>query len=200
MTQDFDEPIITISNCELFIDSGNTACDLLLTYHDASKFNLRVTKNVKEINQAEGKLAVVRTIPEVLVTFALVGNDGQVTQKSAYLDVWVKLKEVPMHALPKAFRDSLAVEKAKDATEKAKDDDAPMTCSSVAPITPAKLIPSVNEPTTNVPVNNPSPVRHRAHGSANLGKSGAKKLKLKYNYETNVIWFLDDSAIEFPEL
>lgn len=200
MTQDDDEDnIITVSNCELFIDSGNTACDLLLTYHDASKFNLRVTKNVKVINQAEGKLAVAMTIPQVLVTFAIAGMDGQVTQKSAYLEVWVKLQEVPFHALPKAFRDKLVAERAKDATEKAKDEGIPMICSSLAPATPAKLAATVDEP-TKAPVNKPSPVRHAAHGSTNLGKSGAKKLMLKYDYETNVIWFLDDSPTEFPEL
>eukprot|EP01039_Chlorochromonas_danica_P001593 gene1593-1740_t len=203
MVQDVDDDnIITIPNCELLIDSGNTACDLVLTYHDARKFNLRVTKYIKEINQADGKLAVARMIPDVLVKFALVSVDGKITERSAYLDVWVKLKEVPMEALPRAFRDKLAAEKAKckdDATEK---DDTPINYPSVVTSTPEKRS-STNLPlndTTSIPVNNPSPVKHMAHGSANLGKSGAKKLRLKYDFSTNEISFLEDCVIEFPEL
>lgn len=198
MAQDFDDDdVIRIPNCELLIDSGNTACDLVLTYHDASKFKLKVTKRVKTINQADGQVAVVLLIPQILVTFALAQANGIITEKSDYLDVWVKLKEVPEPALPKAFREALVAERLKNGVVE------PPTAvhSSTPPTTPRKASsPLPAEEAVSAPVNKVSPVKHLAHGSANLGKSGAKKLKLKYDFETNEIYFMEDNPLEFPEL
>lgn len=215
ITEDFDEEGITISNCELLIDSGNTACDLVLTYRDAKKFNLKVTKQMKKICQAEVFVVVAKMIPELKVTFALADDHGIVTEKSAYLDVWVKLKDIPECALPKSFRDRLAAERAADADrDRFKGtalvpDSLENAAVAVAQVTTGEDVQprdttDVTAPTTPlgaslVPINKPSPVKHTAHGSANLGKSGAKKLKLKYDFDLNEISFMEDSR-DFPEL
>jgi hypothetical protein len=213
ITEDDDEDhVITIPDCELLIDSRNTACDLVLTYHDAKKFNLRVTKNIQQINQADGTLVVARMIPQLLVTFALADSSGKVTEKSAYLDVWVKLKDVPESALPKSFRDALAAERAQDEEKAAALAGTSLHQDTVAAPVQKDIVDAAFEATgaapqkldatsstAPAPVNTPSPVKHAAHGSANLGKSGAKKLKLKYDYELNEISFMED-PFDFPEL
>ena len=187
---------LTINDCELLLDSGNTACDLLLTYHDAMKFKLKASKFVKSANTVNGELHIIRMIPSLLVAFALTNSNGLVTTKESNLDAYVKLSEVPISALPKSFRDAL---------------DASDIATKGFPGTPAKIshfestessLPEtiVSSSAAAVPVNRPSPIKHKTHGSANLGRSGAKKLKLNYSFEKNEISFIEEAEWEFPEL
>ena len=87
---EFEE--IASPDCEILLDSGNTACDLLLSYLDASKFKLRVSKSMKEVHQVDGVVAIARMIPSLWVSFALLSPDGKITIKGASLDSWVELK------------------------------------------------------------------------------------------------------------
>jgi hypothetical protein len=163
---------ISIDNCELLIDSGNTACDLLITYHDAVKFGLQRSSIKIKVGGLTGSAFIVKMLPPLLVSFSLRVAD-EVQEKSASIDAWVMENEM-------SDADNKEVE-AVPAKKRKLDgrDDSPVCTSST--------------------INDPSPVKHLNHGDANLGKSGCKKLQLKYNFETNQISFLN-IVEDLPEI
>ena len=157
---------IVIQNCELLVDSGNTACDLLLTFHDAKKFELTPSIISMTVGGLTGGAIIIKMLPALLVTFALRDANGVVQEKSASVDAWVMKHEID------SFNDTQST----------------AVVSNITTVTVGAT-----------PVNNPSPVKHMAHGSANLGESGCKKLKLKYDFNSDEISFI--SAIEdLPEI
>lgn len=156
---------IIIENCELLVDTGNTACDLLLSFKDARKFQLVPSTVSMGVDGLTGGTRIVKMLPALLLTFALRGPDGDIVEKIASLDVFVKQDEL------KAFQAS------KD-----------ISLSEITSVIKGR-----------VPVNDPSPIRHLRHGSANLGRSGCKKLKLRYDSESDEISFLEN-ADEWAEI
>jgi hypothetical protein len=165
---------------------------------------------VKTINQGDGALVVAKMTPNLKVTFALFDDNGDINENSTYLDVWVNMKEIPEAALPRLFREALERDRKtrrspsdslKSGTDVAAQGKTEIAVAAIettieraaAPTTPLKVGSS------SVPVNKPSPVKHTVRGSANLGKSGAKKLKLKYDFDLNKISFMED-AEDFPEM
>ena len=157
---------IVIDDCEVLLDSGNTACDLLLSKQDALKFQLYTSSVSMPFQGFGGNATVVKMLPALKVTFSLEDTDGNVKTKSASLDVWI-------------------LESGGDVVE----DTEPLL----------KKQRSDSE-SSSVPINKRSPVKHLRHGSANLGKSGCKKLKLKYDFDTDQISFLDLANEELPEI
>ena len=157
---------IVIQDCELLVDSGNTACDLLLTFHEAKKFELTQSKISIRVGGLTGGAIIVKMLPPLLLTFALRDSNGDVQEKSASVDAWVMKHEID------SFNDTQST----------------AVVSNITTVTVGET-----------PVNNPSPVKHMAHGSATLGKSGCKKLKLKYDFDSDEISFIN-AIEELPEI
>ena len=155
---------ITIEVCEVLVDSGNTACDLLLTATDASKLALVPSSLKQQVGGFTAGLNVfiVKMDPSLMVTFAL-EDAGVIVTKKAPVDAWVLESELS----------SLVTASVLPAAKRAKK-------------------------TSRVPVNQPSPIKHLVHGSANLGYSGCKKLKLKLDFATDHISFLQTMGL--PEI
>ena len=167
-----------IDNCELLIDSGNTACDLLITWHDALKFGLRpssVTQTVTCANQEEAVL--VQLMPQLLIQFSLEDDAHNTKVKAAHLDVWVMSDEIP-------------------------------NLSPTKPLwtPPGTQTQILGPPSTSPPVNKPRPekkcslVKHTALCMANLGKSGCKKLCLNYDFENDSICFIELKKEDLQEI
>ncbi len=157
---------LSIDGCELLLDSGNTAFDLLLSYRDSCKFQLKPSKETMKVNGLTGTV-IVKLLPSLMVTFALLDKNGNLTERSASLDAWIMKSEL----------DTFLARPDLSLYEKTQIKEG------------------------RVRVNNPSPVKHQQQGSANLGKSGCKKLKLKYDFETDEISFIDSVEEEdLPEI
>jgi phage pi2 protein 07 len=75
------------------INSGNTACDLLITYHDAVKFGLQRSSIKIKVGSLTGSVFIVKMLPPLLVSFALRVAD-EVQEKSASIDAWVMENEM----------------------------------------------------------------------------------------------------------
>jgi hypothetical protein len=173
----------TIENCELLIDSGNTACDLLCTWHDALKFNLRASTVKQTVTCANvGEEVIVQLVPQLLVQFSLEDNDHHVTVKSAHLDVWVMQDEIPISTVARPLW-------------------TPPSCQFIektqTPTAHCATTPAVNKA---CPEKKVSPVKHTSCGMANLGKSGCKKLCLKYDFEYDHIFFIKQNKEDYQEI
>jgi hypothetical protein len=182
LTNDADEHATTIENCELLIDSGNTACDLLCTWRDAQKFNLHASIVKQTVTCAnDGEEVIVQLVPQLLVKFSLVDNDQRVKVKSAHLDVWVM-----EHELPTYVERPLWTPPSNQSIEETQTPTAHCATS-----------PAVNKA---CPEKKVSPVKHTPYGMANLGKSGCKKLCLKYDFANDYIFFIEQNKEDYQEI
>lgn len=161
---------VSVSNCELLVDTGNTACDLLLSFRNACKFQLTQSKARQTVTDVTGRAVIVKMLPSLLVNFALRTTEGSIVCKEASVDAWVKADEITAYpALPTI---------------------------SISERTQAVGTQAVGG---KVRLNCPTPAKHRERGSAILGCSGLRKLQLKYDAETDEISSLDHSG-DLPQI
>lgn len=183
LTNDAVDSHTTIDKCELLIDSGNTACDLLLTWHDALKFDLRTSTVEQTVTCANEQDAVlVQLVPQLLVEFSLENSEHTVTVKSAHLDVWVMKDEIPIICVT---REPWTPPNKSKSIEESQTSTAQSAAPLVNKASPDKII---------------SPVKHTAAGMANLGISGCRKLRLKYDFGRNEISFIEQKKEDLEEI
>lgn len=178
----------TVNNCELLLDTGNIAVDLLFSYRDALKFDLVQSEITTEVCGYKSEVTLVKMLPPLLVKFQLKDSSGEVEERKASLDVYVSMQEIDDYNAHLA-----SITKNLSPSESPEKADGHHTEVPKKPlkrkIDACNATPSAQDD-ENTPVNDPSPVRYTGTGTANLGGSGAEKLRLRYDTVKKEIFFL----------
>ena len=168
-----------IPDCEVLLDSGKLRCDLYLPVREIVKLQLRPLQLTKQAKPIDSRPITIRQFEQVVITMVFKDADGQEYPRTAALEVFGN-DEQYQAALKNAAAEPVALPAESTA------DSSALPTSHRTPDVRAAVHPPINQLT---------PIKHLAGTGKDrviLGKSGAKKLDLKWDADTNSISLLDE--------
>ena len=188
--------LLVAPDCEVMMDTGNLRCDLYLPVRDIRKLQLKpshVTKLAKPIDSAA---IVIRQFEPVEISIAFKEAADKVSTRRAVLEVFGNDSEFQqLVAAATAEAEAAAKSKPPEKQTAASPSSAGIASSSHGSPRASASAFSASIP----PVNQLTPIKHMAGTSKArviMGKSGMKKLSIKYDSESNHISLLDEPVWE----